>query len=338
MTQSIFLQGTNKSAQGSISWINKTFESLDISANYNFTSTLDGDTVVKYLDSLFIPAGVTVTTETRCKGLVLFVKGDCTINGTLSMTARGAQAIGDNLAIDYINADFLVNPINLEDYIYKIGAAGGASIPSLYRSSAGSNTGATGNSGVNNACGGGGRGGMMQGSSGSSTAGGGAAGTSYSGGPGGGGATCYGTALAASGVGGANGGAGGRGRAYDNGTYSRGAGGGAGNPGGAGGSDGCTGYSGSVGTGGLLILVVSGILYISETGKITSNGSAGGGYSGCTVAVGGGGSGGGSIMLLYGSGYVNKGTVTVNGGAGGAGHVKGGPGGLGSLLLAKITT
>ncbi|MCA0352291.1 MAG: hypothetical protein LCH85_09865 [Chloroflexi bacterium] len=47
---------------------------------------------MKQYTSLKINAGHTLTVANRCKGLVIYVHGDCTINGTLSMTARGANA------------------------------------------------------------------------------------------------------------------------------------------------------------------------------------------------------------------------------------------------------
>ena len=43
--------------------------------------------VVKQYTSMTIDAGDTVTTDQPCRGLMILVQGDCTINGTLSMQA-----------------------------------------------------------------------------------------------------------------------------------------------------------------------------------------------------------------------------------------------------------
>jgi hypothetical protein len=42
-----------------------------------------------YYQNLTINAGVTLTTSNPCKGLILIVKGTLTLNGVISMTARG---------------------------------------------------------------------------------------------------------------------------------------------------------------------------------------------------------------------------------------------------------
>ena len=58
----------------------------------NKNGSYDGDMVVKQYSSMIIDAGDTVTTDQPCRGLMILVQGDCTINGTLSMKARGAAA------------------------------------------------------------------------------------------------------------------------------------------------------------------------------------------------------------------------------------------------------
>ena len=52
----------------------------------------DGDMVVKNYSSLTIDATKTLTTDQPGRGLLIYVSGDCTINGTLSMLARGPFA------------------------------------------------------------------------------------------------------------------------------------------------------------------------------------------------------------------------------------------------------
>ena len=59
-----------------------------ISSSTNFTvpnaTTYDGDMVVKQYDSLTINGGVTVNTNNACKGMIIYVRGDMVLNGTLS--------------------------------------------------------------------------------------------------------------------------------------------------------------------------------------------------------------------------------------------------------------
>lgn len=344
MSQAINLQCSRKQSlidDGTIWGTNPWENPLVVTSNYSFESSLDGNTIIKYLKGLTINAGCTLTTSQRCKGLVLFVKGDCIINGTLSMTARGAKAVGDNLAIDYQNAEFLVNPANLPNYEYTVaseGGAGGAITGGYYSDATNYNFGA--NPGTSSAvsCGGGGGGGcVIRKATGYSGAG--AKGTSYSGGAGGGGQGRYNvTGIGYGGAAGANGGAGGWGSCYtgSGATYKRGAGGGAGNAGGGG--CGTYGYAGASGTGGLLVLVVRGNLSIGANGSIISNGSPGGYvHTSYNIGGGGGGSGGGNIIVLYSGLYTNNGTIQANGGAGGWGSSYGGSGGAGALKINAIT-
>ena len=58
----------------------------------NKNGSYDGDMVVMNYESLVINSGVTLTTDQACRGLLVYVAGNCTINGSLSMTARGAYA------------------------------------------------------------------------------------------------------------------------------------------------------------------------------------------------------------------------------------------------------
>lgn len=58
----------------------------------NKNGSYDGDMVVLQYDSLVINAGHTLTPDQPCRGMLVYVKGDCVINGTLSMSARGANA------------------------------------------------------------------------------------------------------------------------------------------------------------------------------------------------------------------------------------------------------
>lgn len=322
-------------------WGNKVFESLlHVTSDYSLPTTVNGPTAIKYVNGLIVDEGKILTVSARCKGLVLFVNGDAIINGTVDMTARGATAVGDNLAIDYTKAEFLVNPTNWDDYEYKISAAGGAggartggSKDDATNYNLGHNDGAIG---INSSGGGGSGGCFLRKAAGYSGAG--SAGTSYSGGAGGGGQARYNASgTGYGGAGGANGGAGGAGNCYTGSGYTvlRKAAGGAGNNGGAG----CGGsYVGLNGTGGLLVLVVKGNLYLGSTGIIRSNGSRGGNItSSADVESGGGGSGGGNITVLYSKEYSNQGTIQANGGAGGNADSDGGAGGAGMVAIANVT-
>ena len=56
----------------------------------NKNGSYDGDTVVKQYNSVTINTGDTVTVDQPCRGLIIYCKGDMTVNGTLSMSLRGA--------------------------------------------------------------------------------------------------------------------------------------------------------------------------------------------------------------------------------------------------------
>lgn len=71
----------------------------------NKNGSYDGGMVIKHFTTLNIAAGGTVTTDQPCRGLLIYVQGDCTISGTLSMTARGASTpnISSEVTADYSN-------------------------------------------------------------------------------------------------------------------------------------------------------------------------------------------------------------------------------------------
>ena len=58
----------------------------------NKNGSYDGDMVVKQYSSLTISAGHTMTVDQPCRGLFIYVNGNCTINGTLSMAGKGPFA------------------------------------------------------------------------------------------------------------------------------------------------------------------------------------------------------------------------------------------------------
>ena len=306
------------------------FNSNGFAVNDRFPSTLNGDPVVRTYDNFTINTGHTVTPVNRCKGMYLFIEGNLTINGILSMTARGANAPGKFIGIDpdrefvYFNEEDIFSQYKIPT----IGKEGGLDILNL--------------SGKFGACGAGGAGG--DGSTTLTTSNIGAtAGTSFSGGSGAGGFANNNTGTFVGYNPEPNGGAGGNGR-YGGGGNSGYGGGGAGNPGGIG-------YqSGQNGTGGLIILFVKGNIIFGPNGKIVSRGSNGGdgrpGLINTTHPGGGGGaSGGGAIHLFSKSTDIDISKIDVSGGAGGVGFYNDGKkihyyygqnGGNGSVKLYQI--
>ncbi len=260
------------------------------------------------------------------KGMMIYCTGTLTNNGTISMTARGAKAEGQNVYL-WKNSD------NSYEFVPAVGASGADSAKiatSGFWGGTFSAVGKAGNNSINRQTAGGGSGAAIANGSGSyvynSKSGAGARGTSYSGGTGGGsalGEVLYSGYTAESGT--ANGGKGGKSKS----NYLGNAGSGAGNPGG---TDGNVGSKGSNGTGGLLIIYANNII---NNSIIEANGSNGGtGY----WNAGGGSSGGGSINIFYKDNYTeNNGSITADGGiAMGATGYKGGAGGTGSISVGQI--
>lgn len=340
-----------------LSTYNEIPEHTVISSNTEIPSVQDGPTVVARYRNLTINNGSTLTTSNRCCGLVLVVDGDLTVNGTISMTARGANlqppsdhritnkllpgkevyyeidipATADEIAAfllkekrRYHSLDEL--PAIYRPTLYARGPQGNVYTPAADLGvipAAGADGGAAiSSSGAGNTGGAGTSrkcgGGGSGGVYASGVSGAGGAGTCYSGGSGGGGARSE-----AGGDGGNYGGAGGAGGGPSNDC----GGGGAGNPGGIPKSTGGKAKDGGTGTGGLLIVVCTGEIILN--GSIVSVGAAGGNAG----QGGGGGSGGGSINVFYRS-LTNNGSILASGGAGGvAGSGGGGAGGAGCVTL-----
>ena len=295
-----------------------------ISANTSWGSNnADRSFVVAHCaGDLTINAGVTVTTTTRKLGLILYVDGNLVVNGTLSMTARGANhgTSGSNIparGLLVASSAFGSNQI--------VEAVGGLGVSSSYVIAITNSqyVAKTGGSGIGGACGGGGCAqssdfnGITSGGWGpdfvsSSTS---TAGTCFTGGVGGG----QDRFKAAE----PNGGAGG--------AYYQSTGGGAGSP---------PGGSATAGQGGMLYVFVKGNLTISSQGSVRSLGSSGfnaggpGGVTGTgyayTVPRYGGGSGGGAVYIGHVGTFSNAGSIQVTGGAGS------GAGGLGSTRVVNL--
>lgn len=239
----------------------------------------DGPMLVLKYEQLIIDNNVIITPSIRRKGMCIFAKRIIN-NGIITMTARGANAIGDDIYL-------YKNDNNTYEIVPAIGAIGGLrTSPDVYSRTF---PGKPGNNGVHRQSGGGGSGGcgISMPSTGRPYPGIGGTGTSYSGGPGGGGTWCY-QGNSYGGNGDNNGGAGGNGTSTYG--YARPTGGGAGNPG-AGSYSG--GGKGEDGTGGLLIIYANNFI---NNNIISSNGSIGGSGSNGS----GGSSGGGSINIFCG--------------------------------------
>ena len=252
------------------------------STTISLESELDGPAVCVTYDNFYLPAGYTLTTSQRCKGLYINVLGDMVVDGTISMTARGAKAAGKYITINRNNRNIYYSDSDPGDIVNC------TTIPAV------------------GACGAGGSGGWCNARSG----GAGAKGTSFSGGAGGGGSVVN----ASGGAGAANGGSGGGGGTWSN-SYG---GGGAGNPGAySGGSSGTGGLiiifvSGN--------LTINGSIKSHGSKGGTGNYSGGGGGSGGgAVYVFHQGSITGSNLITTTGGGGGSATNVGNSGAGGTG-------------------
>ena len=55
----------------------------------NKSGSYDGDMFIAQYSSLYVSTGHTITVDQPCRGLFIYVSGDLTVNGTISMTAKG---------------------------------------------------------------------------------------------------------------------------------------------------------------------------------------------------------------------------------------------------------
>ena len=310
------------------------------------SGSYDGDMWVGNFGSLTIDASVTLTPNQPCRGMFIFVDGDCTINGALSMSSRGgfsdptasggsdASAVGasglqfgvftsggsssftndgsgyDGAGSTVITALANMDNISSDGDIITIVKTGGAPVDN-----AGGTAGATG--ALTIGCGGGAAGRKSGPDSGSGNAGGYAGPFSSGSGRGG-----YWSNTGAARGGGQGGDYGAAGHRWSTGGSG---GSGAGNPGAAAPAGGGT--SGGDGNGGLIVLMVSGDLEIGSGGSIEAKGTAGG-----NTDPHGGGTGGGAIMVLYAGSLTNNGTIEALGGSNGS-TIPGGTGGTHTLNI-----
>lgn len=287
--------------------------------------TQDTGMIVKNFESLTIPEGVTVSAGNRNCGMIIRVKGNCTIAGTL------ANRMSPKVILDSDGVDFSVYPASMLSGLAGDGGDGGNGVRAYYLGNTFNKRGYEGIGGT-------GMVGRFYGGGWSGGGGGGGSCTDYEfGGKGGDGGSVNDitTAIADNllfvGGAGANFNSSG-----NNGSYG---GGGSGANGNGNGTSTCVGGSGPGGEGkgfiasgtlypagggagnyggGVIILLVGGNLTI--TGTIDCSGCNGGG-SGTSSNLGGGGSGGGGgggrIFICHKGTISNSGILNVNGGLAG---------------------
>jgi hypothetical protein len=347
--------------------------SLTTSGNLTYTvanknGSYDGDMVLKEYSSLTVSAGHTITVDQPCRGLLIYVTGNCTVNGTISMQDKGPAANptssggSDSAAVNASGLQLPMftasgstslsaatfagcgsavvsavanGPSSGSGTIFSIardGAAGGASVGASGGNSTNGNAGTAGTTGAAAISTGGGGSGSGASDGGTAASGVGGKGSCFSGGSGGGGSyTANGSQPGGAGT--DYGGAGGAGGA----TGSGGAGGGAGNPGGAGAA--AQGTAGGTGTGGLIWLVVGGDLTFGTSGSldVDSTKAGGVGLASGHNASGGGGSGAGAIMMLYKGTLTDNTSGTIQSVAVASTNYKGGLGGVGGFHSAQVS-
>jgi hypothetical protein len=183
-------------------WINQNFfgrgslGNVRYSSNTNLgDSTDNGDYVIMEYNNLIIDSGVTVTTAARKKGLIIYVRENCIINGTLSM--QGKSPVGlPNLTNGFVltrntssghfhEASSIQNPLHTltDEQTFQPYSTSSINfdIPPFYSAGGNIQGAGQGSDGITRMCGGGGGGGQYGGPGGAST--------SYGGGFGGNGAT-----------------------------------------------------------------------------------------------------------------------------------------------------
>lgn len=254
---------------------------------------------------LTINSGQTFIPSVRKLFTCIYVKGNLTVAGTISMTGRGANT--GSLSVQSANIRIINGTYSSvsNPQVPSSGGAGGAGATATNTNTAGS----VGSSGSAGGTGGGGGGSAYYG-----IAGNGSAGSSFSGGGGGGGQNSGSNSSLGNSNAQTFGGTGGVGRNAASGNNSTG---GTGNPGGSSintnNVTNSSSFFGTSGTGGTLVIFCTGLLL--GGGTISSNGTNGVVNTG---AIGGGGaSGGGSITILCNS---NSSSITrsVSGGTAGA--------------------
>ncbi|MBI9110118.1 phage tail protein [Maridesulfovibrio ferrireducens] len=323
-------------------WGDGTDGDVTITAN-TFLPVPNGDMIVKNYKSLKINSDATLTVDDPCRGLLIYVDGDCEINGALSFDNMGLCTVDPTKTISSDGAKMPTSGLVIAKHM-----GGGTD-------SGNSNLLGCGFAALNSeqqqqrvdngfvltltpgCCGKGGDGGNGN-TSGWGLGGPGVLGN-YCGGSGGGGGAPFVPGGRGGGGGAGGAGTGGRGgitsQMHPQNSPQSGLGG-LNGIGGNGGSGGAPNYSnsgenGGNGAAGLLILIVRGEL--KGTGVISSSSTFSGGDGG----TGGGGPGGGCVTVLHGQALSSTLSVRVDGGSGGIGLANNGhPGAAGTIVTQQI--
>ena len=276
--------------------------------------TEDTGMIVKNFESLTIAENVTVAAGNRNCGMIIRVKGDCTIHGTLK------NKLSCKTLLDSDNVDFSSWPLTMLSGKGGDGGNGGScnDVTDSYNKKYSGASGGTGM--IGRFYGGGWSGGGASGLAYRNSGGGYGAGANA-----GGDATEITTAVSDIFIGTYGAGTYGAGGGWSRNSYSGYRFLGASGPGGS--AECMGGGCGNIG-GGVIILLVGGSLTISNSGIIDCSGSNGGnGANGDKVASdienrsvghGGGGSGGGRIFICYKGSLDNNGSCNVIGGTAGS--------------------
>ena len=99
-TPGLYYFGDNSDGAGNFSG---SITTLRTRISASFASTQDGSPVIKNFSSLFISRSVVISPTNRCRGMLIFVDGDATISGSISMTGRGARFTGSEASFSVIN-------------------------------------------------------------------------------------------------------------------------------------------------------------------------------------------------------------------------------------------
>ncbi len=271
--------------------------------------------LVKEFEGVTIPSGVTVCPDGACRGVVIKVRGDVSISGTLHVD--GMALLSGTRAQETIRGPLfgagIVDTKTTGAVDIPLGGAGGAGGKGSTSTSA--YAGADGGAAFTPTK-------YYGGATGSAGGGGGGA---QAGGPT--------TGSAATDTGGAVGGNGASGNSTITGSGGGGGGRIGGSPGGgaSGAAVGSAGQSDGGKGGGIIIIVVDGDVTVNASGIVRAAGlpgaNGGDGGDGSSYDGGGGGGqgggGGGVIIILYTGTYTNNGTVSAPGGAAGSPGARG---------------
>jgi len=331
-----------------------TSDGSDTQTVQNKNGSFDGDILVRNYTSMNVQSGHTYTVDQPCRGMLIYVDGDCTIAGTLTKSSKGgfadaesaggsdsAAANSNGLQLGFIkdgSTESLAAPtfagggnaavsavanhpaVSSDGINLRIKLTGGALGPGGDANHSwmgrGGGNGDTGGVTIST---GGGQGGDRTGGGCGGGGGTGGKGQCFSGGPGGGSGQGDPGGNAANNHGGGAGG---------NAGPEAPGGGGAGNP--TGSMNNATNQG--EGVGGIIYLVVKGDLTVS--GTISSNGVRGGSPN--SGGSGGGGSGAGAIFYVYAGTLSNTGTIEANGGTPGRSDNSRGGGGEGGIYGVQV--